>query len=325
MSTQPENLSAFLDGELTAVEIAEIEAELSADPAVRAELEALESVVDFVRSNGPLEAPMGFADAVFARVDKEAAPTGGTLVWLRRPMGIPLEALAVAAAAVFVLVFALNNGDDATGASTVREVFEPAEVASPAIQVEVEEQQADGIAQVEEVVPRDWEAASKPRPKARPKPSAAVPPAPTVTTGEVERYQSKGLLGSGTTEEGEAEGAKPVLSVVPYRFTLHSENSDVLKQLDRLARRHGGELQTSTGTTFQASTMSAGTTRVFVAIPNTQLSAFTSDMRKLGETASESTRTFYPGDQVKMQIDVDYDPGTATYAPSAESYETTDK
>lgn len=347
MAAHSENLSAYLDGELTAAEIAELEAEFAADPGVRAERDELESVMDFVRSNGPLDAPAGFAQSVLAKVAEEATPRGGTLVWLRRPMGIPLEALAVAAAAVFVLVFALNGGGqvDSTTTASKREVFDPkAEpmAASPAPEEErAEEEQArdDGAAMVAPTSTRkpSPRAISRPSPKSGPRakqvpaPAPVVAPAPSATTGydgtvlgtdEVEALQQLGTKGdatdgaSGSADEGEAAGAETTLAVVPYNYTLHSSSSDVLKQLDRVARRHGGELRTSTGEVFRPAEMSPGTSRVVVSIPNTQMSAFTAELRSLGQVVTTSSQSFFPGDSVQIQIDVSYQFG-ATYAPSA--------
>lgn len=326
MPARSENLSAYLDGELTAAEIAELEAEFAADASVRAELESLEAVVDFVRANGPLEAPAGFADAVLARVAEEPAQAGGALVWLRRPMGIPLEALAVAAAAVFVLVFALQSGEDGSVSTTAREVFDPAEATPVAAtqpaedqkDAEGEEAYDDGIAQV------DWDEDSKkksPRKQSakgriEPAPAAKPAPAPMVGTGDVERLQSKELAVTGGTTEELEQGTEP-MPVVPWNYTLHSGDADVLKQLDRIARRHGGELQTESGQPYAAKNMLPGKARVFVYIPNTQISAFATEIRALGQVQQNTSQNFFPGDKVRLEIEVDYQMGTTTYSPSS--------
>jgi len=113
--TQPaanEELSAYLDGELEDTEVAELEARLAAEPALREELEALSAAADFLRTHGPVRAPPGFHGRVMVAVEDEPVP-GSWWRWLRRPFGLPVEGLAVAAAAVLVLVFALDLGRDA--------------------------------------------------------------------------------------------------------------------------------------------------------------------------------------------------------------------
>ena len=64
-----DDLSAFLDEELTDEERALLEEQLDDDAGLRAELEELRGVVDGVRSLGDVRAPDGFLGAVLARVD----------------------------------------------------------------------------------------------------------------------------------------------------------------------------------------------------------------------------------------------------------------
>lgn len=102
-----EDLSAYLDGELTDAEAAELEAELARDPALRADLAELEGVVQWMRHAGPDQAPMGFHHRVMARIEEEHPERPSAWAWLRRPLGIPLEGWLVAAAAAAVLLLSL--------------------------------------------------------------------------------------------------------------------------------------------------------------------------------------------------------------------------
>jgi anti-sigma factor RsiW len=52
-STLHDQLSAYLDGELSHAEAAEIAQRLQADPALRAELEAVRGAVSLLRTHGP--------------------------------------------------------------------------------------------------------------------------------------------------------------------------------------------------------------------------------------------------------------------------------
>lgn len=103
----PENLSAYLDGELTDVEAAELEAELARDPVLRAELSELESVAQWLREEGAEPAPFGFHRRVMDRVEAEHPTGAARWAWLRRPFGVALEGWLVAAAAAAVLFVAL--------------------------------------------------------------------------------------------------------------------------------------------------------------------------------------------------------------------------
>lgn len=322
MSSPAENLSAYLDGELTAAEIAALESELAGDAELRAELEALEGAVDFMRSHGPLQAPAGFADAVLSRVSEEAAPAASNLVWLRRPMGVPIEALAVAAAAVLVLVFAMTGGTGSETSLAPREVMEPTERTGA---VWAPPQEADENAEGEAVAPAvepagepeevaklaiPRTAAPSPMAKPRPKPKSA----PVYTSKEVEALGTKG----GTTEEATDEiatGTATGMTVVPFSYTLSTEDPEVLKQLDVLARRYGGRLETAGGGAYAVASMNPGTQQVFVRLPNTQMANFGAELRKLGEVHLADANDMVASSEVTLEIRVDYEPGTTGYAP----------
>jgi negative regulator of sigma E activity len=102
-----EQLTAYLDGELDPAERAAVESALAADPALREELEALRRVSGLLRRHGPVDAPPDFVRGVLERARQEPAPRTSWWAWLRRPFGMPLEGLAVAAVAALVVVIAL--------------------------------------------------------------------------------------------------------------------------------------------------------------------------------------------------------------------------
>ncbi len=72
-----EELSAYLDEELTAQEKAELRAHLDGCAACRAELEALRATVDSVRALPRTPAPAGFRDGVMAKLKEAPAPAAG--------------------------------------------------------------------------------------------------------------------------------------------------------------------------------------------------------------------------------------------------------
>ncbi len=92
MNTEP--LYAYLDGELTQQEAERLEARLSADPALAAELAALRDVDAALGTIPGYDASDGFTERVVAA----ARPRRGLLVRL----GLPLAAAAALALAVFM-------------------------------------------------------------------------------------------------------------------------------------------------------------------------------------------------------------------------------
>ena len=68
-----EQLSAYLDGELSPEESRRMAEMVAGDPALSAELEALRSVQGLVRGLPPAQAPAGMADAVLARAQRRPA------------------------------------------------------------------------------------------------------------------------------------------------------------------------------------------------------------------------------------------------------------
>jgi len=97
-----EQLSAYLDGELTDSEVAELEHRLARDPALQTELDSLRSAVDLMRTHGPVQAPAALYGDILRAVEDEPMP-GGLWAWLQRPFGLPLATVALAAIALLVV------------------------------------------------------------------------------------------------------------------------------------------------------------------------------------------------------------------------------
>ena len=109
MNHPSENLSAYLDGELTDAEARAIEAQLASDPDLMAELNELKEAQDFIRSHGPIQAPPAFYAKVLSALDDEPMQQSWWN-WLSRPFGLPVQGLAVAAVAALVLILAIPFG-----------------------------------------------------------------------------------------------------------------------------------------------------------------------------------------------------------------------
>ena len=107
--TQPtanEQLSAYLDGELSTPESMQLERQLERDPELRAELNSLRDAMDFTQLHGPLQAPTNLLAHVLEAVKDEPMPTSWWQ-WFNRPFGLPIQGIAVAAVAAVVLFIAI--------------------------------------------------------------------------------------------------------------------------------------------------------------------------------------------------------------------------
>ncbi len=104
-----EQLSSYLDGELSAEERAAVEEHLAGCAACREELELLRATLDALHDLPVLPAPGGFADAVLGRIpegggEQAAEPGAGVVPLRRRGPGVLVWApVAMAAAAVLVV------------------------------------------------------------------------------------------------------------------------------------------------------------------------------------------------------------------------------
>lgn len=104
-------LSAYLDGSLEPNEVAEVEAALAEDAALREEYAQMRRAVDLLRSAGPLQAPAGLHARVMAQVRSEPPPGRVVSLWRRTVGRLPVEALALAAAALVVVVVIQGRDD----------------------------------------------------------------------------------------------------------------------------------------------------------------------------------------------------------------------
>ncbi len=121
-------LNDYLDGELSPAQVASFEAELSKDPALRAEMETVQSALELLRTEGPLQAPTGFHERVMAQAAVEPMPQVGWMDRLRSFFReLPMETLAMAVAATIVLVLVGGLLPDSDEPETEPATMEPAE------------------------------------------------------------------------------------------------------------------------------------------------------------------------------------------------------
>jgi anti-sigma factor RsiW len=93
-----QQLSAYLDGELTADEMAEVRQHLEGCPACRADIEELQRMKRLLARLQPPEVPRTFEAELLARIDRRSLM--GWLQWPRPAMALAAVALAVILVAV---------------------------------------------------------------------------------------------------------------------------------------------------------------------------------------------------------------------------------
>lgn len=285
-------LSAWLDGELSASEAAEVEDALARSPALRAEVESLRAGIQLLRDGGPMKAPSGFADRLEARLRTEPAPTG----WMSSLRRVRMEAVMLAAAAALVLVFASQN----------RKV-EPEAVAerpeATAVEPTVE---AAAMPGVEPVQPTEQVVTLGDEPS-----SALSPIKPTMqeTTPKLTSKASKGGVQKEpfvASWEAQPEVAPTVHS--PAQFRLRPTSDMGLRDLEALAASLGGRLTDARGKPMAAVPLESGESKtVKLVLPSVASGEVARRLADLGEIeiVNVNERTLYAdGANVPIVIEV---------------------
>ena len=334
-------LSAYLDGALDDAEAAEVAAAMEADPTLRSEYEELERAVELLRTHGPTEAPPGFHARLMARVDAEPNQ-GGVVAWFKRSFAqVPVEALAlVAAALVVVVVIQGRPGEDPVSALEGAKVAETAaaqqtaKVASPAAGASEEPDRAeadlDRIAQTtlpgeaqlgspaEKAAP-SYEAPSSGSYAAKPSSSKAVVTKSGASGSGVDgsyqpEWETQGLEletqapAGGEQAEGEASGLTR-----PSGYRISLGHPQTLYDLQTIAQQAGGRLTDSKGQALvpRALTYEDNYVLAFIAVPAKQGSTVDSALRKqlrASPMPAPSGSPMYTANQAGFVIEVHYMP-----------------
>ena len=104
-----ENLTAYLDGELSPDEVRALEAALEKDPALRATLASLKSAVAAVKALPEPAASLGLRRAVLAKVEGPQSFGERVKLFFTLPRLVPVAGIAAAAV---VAVVTLRPGGD---------------------------------------------------------------------------------------------------------------------------------------------------------------------------------------------------------------------
>lgn len=302
-----ERLSAWLDGELSDAEQRELEAELARDPALRADLEALEGVVRLVREEAPTVAPPGFHQRVMARAaELEPARPGFFVVvasWLRR-----WEAIALAGVAVAALLLALPFASSPEAPTPDAPVSPGAVRLSPP--ADADPGPPPAVSSASEPVP----VASPAVPKTQVVGRARVEPSPPELARELQNGTNLSwepgaptateVPPQAVTGEPPAPDAVPSLPPPPApangRFVVSSDDPGLKRRVLALAARYG-EVRDPSGRPV-ATAERAGTEELVVTVSQAELPAFTRGLQGLGFDVGPLPGDLLAGDRVELRL-----------------------
>jgi hypothetical protein len=296
---------------LSPAEEAELRAELASDEELAGALASLDGAVRLVRKHGPMRAPDAFLDQVLAAVAHEPMPVAAP-PWWRRPFGVPLEGLMLAATALIVVGVALTSGSDTEQ--------NPAAWSPPAGSAAPPEEARPAAARVKS--PYAAEAPTTTASSKSAVPAAATSKDTVVPSTEAGKGSVDGAAEPGTA--GTAEGANeapaaPVVtdpapgagdaptqwSTAGYHYVVHASDPAALAQLQRLTARHQGALTDASGAVVTAGEIDGSSAMLTVTLPNEELLAFGDDLRALGLVEEHLAEpTLYPGSEIPVTIEL---------------------
>jgi len=316
-----DQLSALLDGELSDAEATALEEALRTDASLRSDLERLKQVQRLLRSHGPARAPEGFADRVRQRVQIEEAQR--TTPWWRRPMGIPLEGVLIAAAAVLVLIVAVPNGPTSTQSGAVQptegadeRAARPVDPPGTKTATEKELIQGDEAPQVAKADPpaeaplkgAQWDEGIA---DANPVEKDAVKKQPvqdSKSQASTDDDPITAIADAGTDEEGGAGLQKaPTKNEkfvnAGYNYTIYAEDSDILLALQRVAGRYSSQVLDPLGQPMNSATLTQSETTLLIDVPADQASAFIRELKGLGvKVLSDESNDMIAGSSMRIQV-----------------------
>lgn len=333
MSHHPANdeLSAFLDGELTEAEAAALEAALESDAELRAELDRIKGVQRLLRAHGPSRAPDGFAQRVLQAAAEEEKVVA--FPWWRRPFGVPVEGVLIAAAAALVLIVALPRSSappvpDAAPAAAVEQADQGAEDAGEGLADagDAEEIGQVGLGTSGQGVGGGGASsgygagAGGLGSKGASKGAGTVAPAPKSAPEPVDGSAGVGEVDLGATDnaalpeegkavtqgaDGTADPGDPVLASVGIQAEIYTEDEELLGALQATVARFGGAIRDSAGKPVKTGLLVAPETQLYLDVPADQVTGLTKALRSLGaDVATTGSSALTAGASMKMPLRV---------------------
>lgn len=322
-------LSAYIDDQLSAEEAAEIRRALEEDDALREAYESLSAAVTLLREHGPTAAPAGFHDAVMAQV---GAQRSGKLVVLRRFLRqAPVEAIALAAAAVMVIVIVGMPGDELIGSAVAPPPIEvKGGAAAPQARIEPSQELILPLTTPEPVAEPEIIPAVPATKSGKEAPSKAlrqisIEPPPEVYVAEWEQQDTtdavpaikKSASASAeamdlTTTPRELYGGVSAETATPYQYRITLGDAQVLFSLQQLAQNTGGRLLNSNGGVLKMRSLDVEQNfeQVQLVVPPGKATEVHEWLKGLGAQASlpESGSPLYGAEYVAFIIEVTYMP-----------------
>ncbi len=315
-------LSAYLDGDLPSGEAREVEAAIQRDAALRAEYEELRGAVEFLRSNGPLEAPAGFANRLHIRVMAEPAPS--RLRTALRRVRYDYVGLA-AVAALALLVVGTHHPPEGTDAPpptpTVAAATAPS-LAPPASPGAPENPHADGILGDEGGFAVAAHPAQKP-PSSAPSQHADAPVANDREPYQADWEKDASLAPGNTTgtpgstdntasyaanSQTQSAQTPTLYSPAPWRYRIHPSGANPLKDLIGVASALGGRIVDAKGRPLADYPMDDGdSAAVRIFVPSYNVSALQEKLKGLGTVdtiATDPNVLYQNGAEVPVSIEV---------------------
>ena len=328
-------LSAYIDGELSDAEMAEVEKSIRENPTVRAEYSRMLNAVELLRSQGPVEAPQGFAERLGALLATEPLPRSRRR-WIPRPLRtIPMEALGLALAAILV-VFVIQRGpqeevqEDEQSELLVQE--NPKETSqTPSEPSQAEATQEELAASLESGKQSVEEAPSKRKEQIVRAPVVPQEPKETQISREPasrdamrSRAEADSLEEVGAMdweeqfEEAGSASAKaesysgPTVAMGPVRYRLFPKSGEILWEIQRLAQRYGARLMKSTGGKLSPFSMTTeqNYANLKIQMSPERMENFVAALQELGAMSlvrQDDTR-LYGGGMMELELEVQYEP-----------------
>jgi len=344
MSNQPMDdffarirLSAYLDGELTDAEMAEVARALEEQPELRAAYGELRAAVELVRRHGPVQAPARLHAAVMREV--EAEPRARR--WFARlvaPLGrFPGQALGIALVAAAVLLVVLQGPMEGQPEPAPPPAPEPERAAAapaggPDVAPGAAEAPAEAPAEQVQAAPADltkgdlgpdakigaggYGAAGTKSASVRPKDASAVPiedlgarkgGATYVPEWDKEQEAAPAGAASGTEARAAADAEAALFS-----FRLTPSSPDVLRRLVALAEKLDGRALDAQGQPLDPYllTIERNHARVVLVLPASGLENLETYLKSLGGlvTVVADQERLYREDAVRVEVEVLYEP-----------------
>ncbi len=331
-------LSAYIDGELSDTEMAEVARAIEEQPDLRASYEELLAAVELLREHGPVQAPAHFHSNVMRRVEALPSP-GGWLARLLGPLGQrPWQAAGVVVLAAAVLLLVFRGPILQPELAPADEPAVEHEAAAP--QVRADEASADQTeAAVEQAAPElgSAEAAGE-EPQAASAPRQQVAPTTSKRGTGSARSSGKGstLQELLEKEEGtyvpewdkdpagelvEPQAAEPArdepegsadFAASPFAYRLTPTEPNALRRLVALAEKLGGSVTDAGGQPFQpySLTVERNYAKVYMQIPASRLESVEPYLRQVGGVVTVHTDEdrLYSADAVQVSVEVTYQP-----------------